>query len=162
MFYTAIMKKLTHLFLAIVTIVAVSCGKTPTNSLDGGPHFGNIYIWADGALINAHEAVITLPSSEGFTNLEIISYGLREIEKLGGNPDIVLEERFSYPPADSELFKENSSTIDQYKQIVRVVYKPNLSTKTKKATFRLYAEGYNGFASDITFVQEGQRIYPLQ
>ena len=142
--------------MAILTILMVSCGKTPTNSLDGGPWFSNIYIWADGALINAHEAVITLPSSEGFTDLEIISYSLREIEKLGGDPDIVLEKRFSYPPADSELFKENPSTIDQYKQTVRVVYKPNLSTKTKTATFRLYSQGYNGFASDITFKQEGQ------
>ena len=162
MFCTEIMKKLTYLFLAIVTIVAVSCGKTPTKTLDGGPWFRDIYIWTDGALINAHESVITLPSSEGFADLEIISYGLRKIEKLGGDPDIVLEERFSYPPADSELFKENPSTLDQYKQTVRVVYKPNLSSKTKTATFRLYAEGYNGFASDITFNQEGQRIYPLQ
>lgn len=158
MFYAVIMKKLTHLFLAILTILMVSCGKTPANSLDGGPGFRNIFIWADGVLINAHEAVIILPSSGGQTDLAIISYGLYdEIERLGGDADIVLEGRFSDPPADSELFKENPTAQNQYKQTVRVVYRPNLSTKTKTATFRLYSRGGNSFASDITFRQEEHR-----
>lgn len=153
------MKNKLFIFIGVILSVAlVSCSKTPARILDGGPTFGGIYFLTNNnVLIEAHESVLNVPATKGFTDLEIVSYGLERIEKLGGDSNISLEKRFSLPASESELFNvETSEQIKRYKQIVRVVYSANTSSKNRSATFRLYSNGGNGHAADITFEQNGR------
>lgn len=151
------MKNKLFILICIVLSVALgSCSKTPARILDGGPTFGEIYFLTNNnELIEAHESVLNVPATKGFTDLEIVSYGLYKIEKLGGDSNISLEKRFSVPASESELFKvESSEQAKRYKQVVRVVYSSNTSSKERSATFRLHSNGGNGHAADITFEQK--------
>lgn len=143
------------LILAIASAIMMSCSKTPSTIPDGGETAGEIYILIDNKLVNAHEYVLKVLASDGFTDLAIISYGLREAETLGGNADISIEELFRLPEYGSELFKKAESTgYDQYKQVVRIKYKANSSGKERTTVIRLHAKGYNGFLSDIVVTQQ--------
>ncbi|GEM_PF-2974451 len=150
--------KLFILIGVILSVVLVSCSKTPARILDGGPTFGDIYLLTtNNVLIEAHESVLDVPATEGSTDLEIVSYGLEKIEKLGGDSSISLEKRFSVPASESELFRpETSKQNAQYRQVVRVVYSSNTSSKKRSTTFRIYSAGGNGHAADITFEQNSR------
>lgn len=147
--------KLFILICIVLSIALGSCSKTPARILDGGYSFGEIYFLTNNVLIEAHESVLNVPATKGFTDLEIVSYGLYKIEKLGGDSNISLEKRFFVPASESELFKvESSEQTKRYKQVVRVVYSSNTTSKKRSATFRLYSNGGNGHAADITFEQK--------
>lgn len=150
--------KLLILILTFVSITLMSCSKTPTHYQDGGEVVGKIYLLIDDRLVEAHEYVVNIPETKGSTNLEVVSYGLTRIEKLGGSREITAEGQFSIPASDSELFKEETADgMAQYKQVVQVRFEANTSRNERSSTFRIHANGYNGFLSDIIVRQRAAR-----
>lgn len=148
---------LPFLILTIVSAITMSCSKTPSTIPDGGESADKIYILIDDQLVKAHEYVLNVAGSEGFTDLDIVSYGLTNVEILGSNADFSIEEMFRLPEYGSVLFKKaESADYDQYKQVVRIKYKANPSGKVRSAVVRFHAEGFNGFLSDIIVKQGPQ------
>lgn len=150
-------RNLSIFLLAIFVMLFMSCSKTPKETIDGGYSFGETYFLVDGELVDAHESTLDVPAVEGYKDIEVISCGLESIKKLGGDSNISLEKHFSVPASQSELFREGTFKQNTlYKQIVRVVYSTNSSSKKRSATFRIFSGGGNGHAADIAFEQDSK------
>lgn len=154
--------KLSILILTFVSITLMSCSETPVQYRDGGESVGRIFLLINERLVEAHEYVVYVPETKGSTNLEVVSYGLASIEKLGGCQEIAAEGQFSIPASDSELFKKETETADgmaQYKQVVQLRFEANTSRNERTSTFRIHSYGYNGYISDIIVRQRsGSRV----
>lgn len=148
------MKKLLYFLPLAIVLLAQSCAKPEEEYPVGGYSFDRIYILSSNALVKAHNTTITVPAKSSTIELEIVSYGLGESEMLSGDDSIsIVEDSFTFPPEETELYDVKMGT-KRYKQKIHFHTYDNTTTKTKSATFRIISHKFNGFAADITIVQD--------
>ena len=92
---------------------------------------------------------IIVPYEDGATDLEVVSYGLDGFKCLEENENVTLERPFSYPPEEGDVYK----SVDGHKQTLRIRHRYN-SYKRRQCSYLIFSDGFDGFAADITIVQE--------
>ena len=148
------MKKLLYFLPIAIMLLAQSCAKPEDEIHIGGYSFDRIYILSCNSLVKAHNTTITVPAKSSTIELEIVSYGLLRTERISGDDSISIEEEaFAPTPAETDLY-DIENKVKRYKQKIHFHTYDNTTSKTKSATFRIISGGYNGFAADITIVQD--------
>lgn len=148
------MKKLLYFLPLVIVLLAQSCSKPEEEMPMGGYSFDRIYILSSNALVKAHNTTITVPAKSSTIELDIVSYGLSDSKRLSGDDSIsIVEDSFVFPPEETELYDIEKGT-KLYRQKIHFHTCDNTTTKTKSATFRIISHKFNGFAADITIVQD--------
>ena len=155
-----------HLLLAAVVLSAMlleGCSNEQDSLKFGGYEFGEIYLYSNDSLVDMHNLEIIVPPEDGYSELEVISFGLNRLECLKECEGIALEKSFSDPPEEKDFYDEEDTGNAQikgfarYKQIIKVKHTANSTRKTRSCTYRIFSNGYNGFAADVTIVQKVHR-----
>ncbi len=147
----------------LLIILSGSCSKKQEDFMAGGYEFGEIYLYSNDCLVDMNNLEIIVPPEDGYSDLEVVSFGLSRLECLKKSEGITLENSFSVPPEEKDFYdKEDTGNaqikgFERYKQIIRVKHTANPTQKTRSCTYRIFSNGYNGFAADVTIVQKAHR-----
>lgn len=151
----------------IIASIAIfySCSKEMEDNPDlpYGPPAGDIYIFCgNDSVIAAHNATLVIPAEVTEFNLDILSFGLGSIEKMGGSESITVKnQEFSFPPEDKYYYNTEDNPyhkLYRYRQPITFLFGPEEETEESiSASFRIHIATYNMSYADITIIKDIKR-----
>lgn len=155
--------KINSILILLLGLTLISCKAEPEKDPEiiFGPPSGNIYIFCgDDSIIAAHEATLVVPADVKEFNVDVLSSGLKTIERTEGSESIsVKNSKFTYPP--DEKFYYNTADNPQYnlyryRQPVTFIFSSleDDSVEPISATFRMTIAANDVSYADITIIKE--------
>lgn len=141
--------------LAVLTLTCIGCEKG--ENILGGYFYSGVYVHNGSELVDAQDYEIKIPSSGGVIDLNIVSYGIMQIEDNDPEDNIEVKCLSAYPPPEDEIYDTVGTTglINRYLQKVRISASKNTG-KRHKALFTILvkAELTEIQAADIHVIQK--------
>lgn len=91
--------KINSILILLLGLTLISCKAEPEKDPEiiFGPPSGNIYIFCgDDSIIAAHEATLVVPADVKEFNVDVLSSGLKTIERTEGSESISVKTRNSH------------------------------------------------------------------